>query len=194
MTALFPSAYFPSISYLKSFYSEEKVAIELFETYPKQTLRNRCEIATSNGKLRLSVPIKRVNGSKTLTRDIRIDNATSWKKEHWRSIQTAYASAPYFEEYDKEIHHLINSENERLIDLNNSILEFLYKVLDQSYSRTETTAFKALADKDFRNADFEKYSGQKYTQVFAEEHGFIANLSILDLLFNEGPFIRNWIL
>ncbi|MCH1480199.1 MAG: WbqC family protein, partial [Crocinitomicaceae bacterium] len=108
MTAVFPSAYFPCISYLKAYLAHEKRSIELFEHYPKQTLRNRCDIATSNGKLRLSIPIKKPFGSKSLMKDILIDQDAQWQKEHWRSIRTAYAGAPYFEEYAHDIEALIN--------------------------------------------------------------------------------------
>ena len=195
MTAVFPSAYFPCISYLKAYLAHEKRSIELFEHYPKQTLRNRCDIATSNGKLRLSIPIKKPFGSKSLMKDILIDQDAQWQKEHWRSIRTAYAGAPYFEEYAHDIEALINTKHRHLISLNTSILEFIYKVLDITYIQEETSEYHTSAIHDFRAYDFGKQTtSPSYIQVFNESHGFIEDLSILDLLFNEGPFIRNWIL
>ena len=195
MTAVFPSAYFPCISYLKAYLAHEKPSIELFEHYPKQTLRNRCDIATSNGKLRLSIPIKKPFGSKSLMKDILIDQNAQWQKEHWRSIRTAYAGAPYFEEYANDIEALINTEHRHLISLNASILEFIYQVLDLTYIKEETSEYLNSAIQDFRAHDFGKQiTSPGYIQVFNESHGFIKDLSILDLLFNEGPFIRNWIL
>ena len=195
MTAVFPSAYFPCISYLKAYLAHEKRSIELFEHYPKQTLRNRCDIATSNGKLRLSIPIKKPFGSKSLMKDILIDQNAQWQKEHWRSIRTAYAGAPYFEEYAHDIKALINTEHRHLISLNASILEFIYQVLDLTYIKEETSEYLNSAIQDFRAHDFGKQSTSPgYIQVFNESQGFIEDLSILDLLFNEGPFIRNWLL
>ena len=195
MTAVFPSAYFPCISYLKAYLAHENSSIELFEHYPKQTLRNRCDIATSNGKLRLSIPIKKPFGSKSLMKDILIDQDAQWQKEHWRSIRTAYAGAPYFEEYAYNIEALINTEHRHLISLNASILEFIYQVLDLTYIKEETSEYLNSAIQDFRAHDFGKQSTSPgYIQVFNESQGFIEDLSILDLLFNEGPFIRNWIL
>ena len=195
MTAVFPSAYFPCISYLKAYLVHEKRSIELFEHYPKQTLRNRCDIATSNGKLRLSIPIKKPFGSKSLMKDILIDQNAQWQKEHWRSIRTAYAGAPYFEEYANDIEALINTEHRHLISLNASILEFIYQVLDLTYVKEETSEYLTSTIHDFRAYDFGKQkTSPGYIQVFNESHGFIKDLSILDLLFNEGPFIRNWIL
>ena len=96
MTAVFPSAYFPCISYLKAYLAHENSSIELFEHYPKQTLRNRCDIATSNGKLRLSIPIKKPYGSKSLMKDILIDQDAPWQKEHWRSIQNGLCRRTLF--------------------------------------------------------------------------------------------------
>ena len=195
MTAVFPSAYFPCISYLKAYLAHEKRSIELFEHYPKQTLRNRCDIATSNGKLRLSIPIKKPFGSKSLMKDILIDQNAQWQKEHWRSIRTAYAGAPYFEEYAHDIKALINTEHRHLISLNASILEFIYQVLDLTYIQEETSEYLTSAIHDFRHYDFGKQkTSPNYIQVFNESQGFIEDLSILDLLFNEGPFIRNWLL
>jgi hypothetical protein len=180
---------------LKAYLAHEKRSIELFEHYPKQTLRNRCDIATSNGKLRLSIPIKKPFGSKSLMKDILIDQDAQWQKEHWRSIRTAYAGAPYFEEYAHDIEALINTKHRHLISLNTSILEFIYKVLDITYIQEETSEYHTSAIHDFRAYDFGKQTTiPSYIQVFNESHGFIEDLSILDLLFNEGPFIRNWIL
>ena len=195
MIAVFPSAYFPSISYLKSYIAHENHAIELFEHYPKQTIRNRCDIATSNGKLRLSIPVKKPFGSKSLTKDIRIDHESAWQNEHWRGIRTAYAGAPYFEEYAHEIKDLIYTKHTHLATLNTSILEFFYKVLDLPFTAKSTKDYQKEHIQDFRDFAFgQQVIQKKYTQVFYESHGYIQDLSILDLLFNEGPFIRNWVL
>ena len=194
MTAVFPSAYFPSIGYLKAYFSYEDRCIEVYESFPKQTYRNRCDIATSAGKLRLSIPLKKPEGSKTKTKDVLIDGSAAWQKEHWRSIRTAYASAPYFEQYDKEVHQLIHTDSKYLMDLNSSILGFIHQVVDLPFERQETASYNADGIIDLRNETFDSVKTPAYFQVFSEENGFIPYLSILDLLFNEGPFIRNWIL
>tara|TARA_B100000674_G_C37893298_1_gene940056 strand:- start:491 stop:1078 length:588 start_codon:yes stop_codon:yes gene_type:complete len=194
MTAVFPSAYFPSIGYLKTYFSHKDRCIEVYESFPKQTYRNRCDISTSMGKLRLSIPLKKPQGSKTMTKDILLDGSAMWQKEHWRSIRTAYAAAPYFEQYDKEIHQLIHTKHNHLIDLNFEILEFIHEVVDRPFDRQETDRYNTDGIMDLRNETFDAQETPPYFQVFSEENGFIPHLSILDLLFNEGPFIRNWIL
>ena len=194
MTAVFPSAYFPSIGYLKAYFSHEERSIEIYESFPKQTYRNRCDIATSAGKLRLSIPLKKPEGSKTKTKDVLLDGSAAWQKEHWRSIRTAYASAPYFEQYDKEVHQLIHTDSKYLMDLNSGILEFIHGVIDLPFERQETAIYNADGIIDLRHETFDSIETPAYLQVFSEENGFIPNLSMLDLLFNEGPFIRNWIL
>ena len=194
MTAVFPSAYFPSIGYLKAYFSYEDRSVEINESFPKQTYRNRCDIATSMGKLRLSIPLKKPEGSKTKTKDVLLDGSAAWQKEHWRSIKTAYASAPYFEQYDKEVHQLIHTESKYLIELNSGILEFIHGVVDLPFEKQETASYNTDDIIDLRHETFDSIETPAYLQVFSEENGFIPNLSMLDLLFNEGPFIRNWIL
>jgi hypothetical protein len=194
MTAVFPSAYFPSIGYLNAYFSYKDSCIEVHESFPKQTYRNRCDIATSMGRLRLSIPLKKPQGSKTKTKDVLLDATSAWQKEHWRSIRTAYASAPYYDQYDKEIHDLIHMKGKYLIDLNSAILALIHDVLDTPFVRQETAHYSSNGIVDLRNEAFQSVDTKSYFQVFSEENGFTPNLSILDLLFNEGPFIRNWIL
>ena len=118
VSGLFSTAYFPSICYLQSYFRHTDCTIEAFESFPKQTQRNRCEIFTSNGLLRLSVPVSKINGSKTLTKDIDIDFSKKWQNEHWRAIQSAYAAAPYFEDYQAYVKDIIYNSPTKLIDLN----------------------------------------------------------------------------
>ena len=90
MTPIFPTAYFGSISYYKSLFSFSSILIEGNENFIKQSLRNRCDIATSNGILQLSVPVRKINGSKTKSKVIEISNDTNWQKNHWKAIESAY--------------------------------------------------------------------------------------------------------
>ena len=195
VSGLFSTAYFPSICYLKSYFRHTECTIEAFESFPKQTQRNRCEIFTSNGLLRLSVPVRKINGSKTLTKDVDIDFSKKWQNEHWRAIQSAYAAAPYFEDYQAPVKDIIYNSPTKLIDLNLEILNFVFDILNENVATQFSSSYAREHELDFRNIDFmERTEINSYQQVFSYDQAFINNLSFLDLLFNEGPFMRNWIL
>ena len=193
---LLPIAYFPSIHYLKVYLSKQNSVLEIHENFIKQSIRNRCEILTGNGVLRLSVPIVHASGMKIKTKDILIDHEKKWQLNHWRAIKSAYASAPFFEDYDQAIYELIFANDEFLIDKNKRILKFLFSVLEIDETIHYSTDFKINTQFDFRKTDFlnHAYQVKEYQQVFSYGKTFTANLSILDLLMNEGPFMRKWIL
>ncbi len=193
---LLPIAYFPSIHYLKVYLSKQNSVLEIHENFIKQSIRNRCEILTGNGVLRLSVPIVHASGMKIKTKDILIDHEKKWQLNHWRAIKSAYASAPFFEDYEQAIYELIFAKDEFLIDKNKRILEFLFSVLEIDETIRYSIDFKINAEFDYRKTDFLNHAHQvkEYQQVFSYGKTFTANLSILDLLMNEGPFMRKWIL
>ena len=194
MTIL-PIAYFPSIHYLKEYFLEATTYLEIHENFVKQSIRNRCEILSGNGVLRLSIPLNHSNGIKIKTKDIRIDFGKSWQTNHWKAIKSAYASAPYFEDYEQQINQILLSKDEFLLDKNQRIFEFLFSILEINKTISYTKIYTEQTDRDFRTIDFMKNSFiiKKYQQVFSYNKKFISNLSILDLLMNEGPFIRQWI-
>ena len=191
---VFPTAYFPSISYLKELYGCESPLIELFENFPKQTIRNRCEILTSNDILTLSIPVIHNSNGKQQTKDVRIDYSKNWQIDHWRAIQSAYASAPYFEDYFEDVKLIILEKSNFLIEKNERILDYIESILEKKSNVPFTEKFEnKLANQ--KNLFLERESRQKsYQQVFSYGKPFVSNLSILDLIFNEGPFCRNWIL
>jgi len=195
MTIL-PIAYFPSIHYLKEYFLEATTYLEIHENFVKQSIRNRCEILSGNGVLRLSIPLNHSNGIKIKTKDIRIDFGKSWQTNHWKAIKSAYASAPYFEDYEQQINQILLAKDEFLVDKTHRIFEFLFSILEIYKTISYTKIYTEQTERDFRTLDFLKNSFEikEYQQVFSYGKGFYSNLSMIDLLMNEGPFIRNWIL
>jgi hypothetical protein len=192
---VFPTAYFPSINYLNTYYGSDVRAIEIHENFPKQTIRNRCEILTSNGILTLSIPVIHNSLGKQLTKDVRIDYSKNWQIDHWRAIQSAYASSPYFEDYFEEVKLIISEKSDYLIDKNNRILDFVESILDNKTTRRFTFKFEnSISNNKILYLERELKSRTSYQQVFSYNKPFTPNLSILDLIFNEGPFCRKWIL
>jgi hypothetical protein len=192
---VFPTAYFPSINYLKQLFGCNSPIIETNDNFPKQTIRNRCEILTSNGILTLSLPVIHKSNGKQLTKNVRIDYSKNWQIDHWRAIQSAYASAPYFEDYFEDIKSLINERNCLLIEKNQRILSFIETILDMSSNHSYTIDFQnKITNKKNYYLERDSNEMKNYQQVFGYNKPFTPNLSIIDLIFNEGPFCRNWIL
>jgi hypothetical protein len=193
---LFPSAYFPSIGYLKVLNKFQDAQIDLHENFVKQSIRNRCEILSANGKLKLIVPVKHDRSIKLTSGNIQIDYTDRWQIIHWRAIHAAYAHAPYFEAYEAEIKDCIFAKHNYLFEKNNVILKMIGTLLDISFERKFSEIYQATDAEDYRSYDFLNPAEETkiYQQVFSYNKPFEPNLSILDILFNEGPFARNWIL
>jgi hypothetical protein len=188
-------AYLAPIQYYSKLLNYKDVFIELHENFIKQTYRNRCKIYSANGELSISIPVKKI-AAKTKIKDLLIDYDTNWTKVHWKSIESAYRSSPYFEFYEDDLRPFYKNKYKYLIDFNleiqNVILEHLsvdvnikltekyLHVFDHNYDdfRTLITPKRKISD---------SHKTAEYTQVFKEKHGFIPDLSIVDLLFNEGP-------
>lgn len=194
MLPVFPTSYFGSIAYFKEVCKYDKIAIESKETYPKQTLRNRTVINTSNGHLRLTVPVEKPRGSRSITGEIMISDNGKWRAEHWRAIKTAYSSAPYFDHYGMEIEELIHSEKKDLVEFNTSITTRILDWLSFKTEITFTDDFIEHTEINFRNGfNDSKDTDSPYTQVF-ETEPFNDSLSILDVILCEGPLARNLLL
>ncbi len=194
MPLLLSTAYLPSISYISGCLYSQQVIIERFETYQKQTSRNRCRIYGPNGLQNLSIPVIRINGSHTIIKDIRISKSIPWQRLHWRSIETAYNNSPFFLYYKDDFIKVFERPFDFLIDLNTHLFSIVLGILrinpDIGYTDQYQKTPKDLEDHR------ESTKKQKmppddtfpsYTQVFSEKHGFIADLSIIDLIFNLGP-------
>ncbi|MEA1874799.1 MAG: WbqC family protein [Bacteroidota bacterium] len=195
--AYLSTAYFPPIQYFCKLLEYDTIIIEAQEHYQKQSYRNRCRISGPNSIQSLSIPVERGRSREIPIRDIKIDYSMPWQINHLRSIKTAYHSAPYFEHYMDDLEPLFQAKVNFLFDFNLKILETINQMLEinakviisETYEKTPTID-------DFRDSIHPKtrmhkkdshFQPKEYMQVFIEKHGFIANLSILDLLMNEGP-------
>ena len=189
---LFTTAYFPSINYMARFLAEDEPLIEIFETYHKQTYRNRCRVMTANGVESLSVPVVKVNGNHTVTKDMVISPIEPWQHIHSRCLESAYKAAPYFDHYYDYLRPIFEGHFERLIDLNDTALTAVFKMLKIEKEIIHTTDYIREVENDLREAFSPKKQTDTclfpaYYQVFSEKFPFAADLSVLDLIFNEGP-------
>ncbi len=190
---IFSAAYFPSIGYFSELINSETVIIEKYENYIKQTYRNRCEILSPGGKQTLSIPVVKKSGQKQLIKNVKIDYKNDWQSLHLKSLKTAYLSSPFFEFYIDAFFPFFEKKYTFLLDYNIEILQKLLSELEINKKLTFTEEYKTeYSFPDFRNLihpkkNYSKFNFKKYTQVFFDRFDFVPNLSILDLLFNEGP-------
>ena len=192
MSQIFPTAYLPSIEYMSLFLKTENATIELFETYQKQSCRTRCNVLTANGVQTLTVPVIKTNGNHTLTKDIEISYKESWQQVHLRCLESAYRKSAYFDYYFPYLEKIYKQKFNTLIELNEFSMKAILKLLKVKKEILYTTDFEKITDeKDYRIAlsknEVNKIEMPEYYQVFSDRHGFVSNLSIIDLLFNEGP-------
>lgn len=198
MNCLIELHYLPSIAWFAATHSFDTIVLEKHEHFVKQSYRSRCRILTSQGVQELTIPLTGKNG-KTVITDIKIDYSQKWLNNHWRSIVSAYNNAPFFEHYSDALHNSLYNEHKFLYDLNHELLTICRGWLKLSNTLTETMSYeKILPDgtADLRNlvnakkpVGYEKYfQSVPYRQVFG--HTFAANMSILDLIFCQGPTAR----
>lgn len=196
--ALFSTAYFPPVAYLSAMMRYDEVQIEVKETFPKQTYRNRMLIMTAEGVRTLSVPAIRNNHSRT--EEVRIDYKERWNVVHFRTLKAAYAASPFWLHYQEDIEQLLMERRERLVDLNGAVLMWLLRSMkiDCRVSLTEDFHPVAGETNDYRYMFSPKESSQQnvfhpYYQVFADRQPFVPNLSTLDLLMNLGPESKDYL-
>lgn len=200
MDILLHPTYFPSISHFAAMVQAEKITFEVEDNFQKQTNRNRTYIYSPNGIQLLNIPIKHSKGIHQKTKDIQIDFDFDWQKQHFKSLETAYRSSPFFEFFEDDIRPFFEKKHKFLMDLNFETLDIVSRCLRIKLDYTKTTEYIQDADSalftDFRFlADGKKDSSsfEKYKQVFDDKHGFLNNLSVLDLLFNEGKFTVDYL-
>lgn len=192
--AIFPLFYHPPVEYFIRMISHKNdILLEKHEHFPKQTYRNRTTIHSPNGKLDLIVPVVKGANVHTSMKDVRISNEFKWQRQHLMGLQTSYRSSAYFEFYEDDLMPFYEKRWDYLVEYNEAILRFLLQALKLRIDYTFSIEYEPVYDNrdDFRESIHPKKDSpvdfKPYFQVFQERNGFIKNLSILDLLFNQGP-------
>jgi hypothetical protein len=199
MNILIHPTYFPTIAHFVAIANAETVTFEAADNFQKQTFRNRMYVYGANGKLLLNIPVKHnKNKQKTLYKNIEIENVEDWQKQHWRSIVSAYKSSPFFEYYEDDLKDLFTTPHTSLYNLNIELFNILCECIEIDIKIEFTTAFNTTTtETDLRHLVNSKKETpiqlELYTQVFGDKYGYLNNLSILDLLFNEGPNTLNYL-
>ena len=198
MKVLVHPTYFPSISHYAAMVQAEQVVFEMEDNFQKQTNRNRMYIYSPNGIQLLNIPIKHSKVAHQKYKDVKIEPEFNWQKQHFKSLEAAYRTSPFFEYFEDDIAPVFQKKYTFLMDLNWEVFELLNQCLGISISPEKTVEyFHEVSDcKDFRllaNGKKDSTQCEHYTQVFDEKHGFINNLSVLDLLFNEGRYAIDYL-
>ena len=186
-----PLSYFGPIEEFVYLAQNNTVTYDSKEHFVKQSYRNRSIIYGANGLLRLTVPLVLKSREKTAMENIKISYAENWQSHHWKSIKSAYKNSPFFDHYEELLLPLFLEEFDTLKNLNLKVLSSVKKCLQMNCETLLNQEFKAYTDNDLRLNIHPKKEPKlqlpRYIQVFEERHGFHQNLSILDLIFNEGP-------
>lgn len=184
-------AYLPNIYYCSWILNQTKVLFIVDSHYQKQTFRNRCEIYGANGKLKLTIPVVHTKTKAPLKeKEVCISNETPWRKQHWKSICSAYRSSPYFEFYETELAPFFEKKETHLMQFNIQILIKIMELIEApfSYELVEWNKNKHQRMDSLINAKKNiDWKALPYTQVFQNKNGFLNNLSLLDVIFNLGP-------
>lgn len=197
-TVLLSSAYLPPVSYFSKLYAYEKVYVERFDHYMKQSYRNRCVIASAAGPLSLTIPTEKSEDPKCLMKDVRISDHGNWRHVHWNAFVAAYKQSPFFDYYADEFHEFFEKRYSFLFDFNSELCNWLCEQLDMNpvVAWSDDFIVDTAGMDDFREqihpkkrlqTDDASFKAVPYYQVFQEKQGFQPDLSVADLLFNMGP-------
>ena len=190
--ALFIPTYFSTIAQYTSIVNSSSITFEVEENYQKQSYRNMCYIFGANGKQLLNIPISNTNkiSGKIKMRDVVVENS-NWQRQHYKSLTTAYNHSPFFEFYKDDLQFIFTKKYKYLLDINIDSFHFINDALELSKKYNISKAYNENAINDFRYHAVVKNDNKSrstpYIQMFEAENGFLENLSILDLLFMEGP-------
>lgn len=190
--------YFPSISHYVAMLKSDSVTFEMEDNFQKQTNRNRMYIYSPNGIQMLNIPIKHSKQNHQKYKDVRIENDFGWQKNHFKSLEAAYRTSPFFEYFEDDFRPLFEKKHKFIMDLNLEIFELVNNALGVKIIPEKTTEFfhdvpNFIDLRHLANGKKDTTQLEPYTQVFKEKHGFINNLSILDLLFNEGRYAVDYL-
>lgn len=205
MKIVLGSAYWPNIHYLYHLLNASSICIDIYEHYQKQSFRNRTRILAANGELALTIPVKKWQ-DKAMVKDIEISYAEDWQKQHWRSITSAYKNSPYFDFLEDELRSFYETEYQFLHQFNAEQLKWIIKAFRLKKEITYSTEYvKTNFDLDLReeihpkkeitDRKIKELLEKPYYQTFSDKMGFVPDLSVLDLIFNEGiKCVNNYIL
>lgn len=197
MDILIHPTYFPSISHYMAMAKASSITLEMDDNFQKQTNRNRMYIYSSNGMQLLNIPVKHLKNNHQKTRDIKLETEFDWQKQHFKSLEAAYRSSPFFEFFEDIIMPVFEKDYIYLMDLNLDTMDIVSKCIGIKTKFLQSAEFHEETDLvDFRNLAAGKKDQTEitpYTQVFGDKYGFINNLSVLDLLFNEGRYSLDYL-
>ena len=179
--ATLPCCYLAPVSHYSAYYRADEVRLEVCDHFTKQTLRNRCWIDSPNGPLALTIPVMKTEG-KTMMKDIRISDHGNWRHQHWIALESSYRQSPFFEYYADDFAPFYEKKWEFLVDFNEELMAMVASLLDIEKPVSRTATYEGDAFAQLPNCE-----ARPYYQVFAQKHGFLPDLSIVDLLFNQGP-------
>ena len=192
-------SYFPSIIQMAAMVQADNVVFETEDNYQKQSYRSRTYIAHSNGTLLLNIPVKHsIDGKKLKTKEVIIENAFPWQVQHWKSLESAYRTSPYFEYYEDDLKPLFFNKETSLLGFNLKAFTLICELLDleidytfskEYFKNPEQTDLRYLVNPKLKT----NFNLQNYNQVLNKNNEFHPNLSVLDLLFNEGPNAVNYL-
>ena len=193
MDILIHPNYFPNIHQFTQIIKANNILFEVSDNYQKQTFRNRTYIYGANGKLGLFIPVIHTHKKRELFKDVKISYESNWMDLHLKSLQSAYRSSPYFEYFEDDFIKLYSKKEKFLADFNIKCIKLISNLLDLNLDFKISNEYVEKTNdiidlRDLSNARKEKkIETPKYIQVFESKHGYINNLSIIDLIFSEGP-------
>ena len=197
LNSILSSTYFGPVQWYQKLAHSDTVYLEQHDHFIKQTYRNRCIIATTQGPQALTVPVESPQGlriDKTEMKDVRISDHGSWRHLHWQALQSAYGESPFFEFYADDLHPFFEKHWDYLFDFNLAIMQKMCELLDiEPHIELTEEYMQPDGMVDYRDAIRPKhplpdasFTPRPYYQVYQQKFGFLPNLSVLDLLFNEG--------